>query len=60
MKIDALVYRRDGEFCILYACDGEAYDHADGYDDEYEAVMAARRNVYGIGTIRSAAPWEVM
>lgn len=59
---NAFVYS-DGEgFCVLYTHAGEVFDHADGFDDEFEAVEAARRGVYGIGTVQvgAKAPWEAL
>jgi len=59
MTGNAYVYRKDDEYCVLFTHDGEAYDHADGFDDELSAVEAARRGVYGIGTVRlGERPWE--
>lgn len=49
--IRAYVYPGDGEFCVLFTYRGEEFDHADGFEDEAEAVEAARRGVYGKGTV---------
>ena len=60
MKGDTYVYRTREGFGVLFVSGGEAYDHAE-FDDELEAVEAARRGVYGIGTVNigARAPWEV-
>lgn len=61
MKLDAFVFKKDGEFCVLFTSDGEAFDYADGFEDELEAALAARRGVYGNGTVNlDARPWEVL
>lgn len=47
----AFVYPDGSGYSVLYAHDGIPYDEADGFDDEIEAVEAACRGVYGIGTV---------
>lgn len=58
---DAYVYKSREGFCVLFVDSGEAYDHAE-FDEELEAVEAARRGVYGIGTVHvgASAPWEML
>lgn len=40
-----------GGFGVSYTEAGEVVDVATGYDDELDAALAARRNVYGFGTV---------
>jgi hypothetical protein len=49
--MDAYVYATEEGYAIAFVVDGRTVDEADGFDDELEAVLAARRNVYGIGTV---------
>ncbi len=49
--MDALLFRRRGEWLVGVLLDGEEIDLAGPFDDEYDAVMAARRISYGIGTV---------
>lgn len=49
--MDAYVYAKEGEFAITFVTAGVVVDEADGFADEAEAVEAARRNVYGFGTV---------
>jgi hypothetical protein len=49
--MDAYVYAAKGEFWVSYVVAGVVVDEADGFADEAEAVEAARRNVYGFGTV---------
>ncbi len=52
--MDAYVYATEDGFAIAYVTAGKVVDEADGFEDMVEAVEAARRNVYGFGTVREA------
>jgi hypothetical protein len=51
MRIDAYVIGGSGSYDVSFCRNGEEFDRAEGFDDELEAVEAARRGVYGIGTV---------
>jgi hypothetical protein len=46
----------DGEYHVAYMRNGEEFDHADGFEDECEAVEAAYRGTYEIGTVHWRKP----
>lgn len=51
MRIDAYVMGGSGAYEVSFVRNGEEFDRAEGFEDELEAVEAARRGVYGIGTV---------